>query len=379
MKPYSTLYLKYFLFTLFSLFISAINYAQDSILINDIKDKQIVALGDASHSDYTSSLLRVELIKKLIEEHNFKSIVLESNLFEVYQAFEQYKITNSIETINDAIFLVMRNEALNDLFMYLKEQNDLGNPIKVFGFDSSFSATDSNTVFINAIKENTNYNNLNCSDISDSEFAKHFKMLTHTNLKALLRSKKDYNVVYNYLMCQLQKNNSHSIINQALSNITKTIQARYDKVDSDNFRDQLMYENIVFLKKLYPNEKMILFGSSTHFIKTPKAIESSFMQNNRITLGALLTKHFSDQYSFIAYTAINGNSLGFYKKKYKLKQAPQGSIENTVALSPNTIYLNKQSTLLQTAKSSRLLGNTFINMNINEVVDGLVLIKDNNL
>lgn len=379
MKPYSTLYLKYFLFTLFSLFISAINYAQDSILINDIKDKQIVALGDASHSDYTSSLLRVELIKKLIEEHNFKSIVLESNLFEVYQAFEQYKITNSIETINDAIFLVMRNEALNDLFIYLKEQNDLGNPIKVFGFDSSFSATDSNTVFINAIKENTNYNNLNCSDISDSEFAKHFKMLTHTNLKALLRSKKDYIVVYNYLMCQLQKNNSHSIINQALSNITKTIQARYDKVDSDNFRDQLMYENIVFLKKLYPNEKMILFGSSTHFIKTPKAIESSFMQNNRITLGALLTKHFSDQYSFIAYTAINGNSLGFYKKKYKLKQAPQGSIENTVALSPNTIYLNKQSTLLQTAKSSRLLGNTFINMNINEVVDGLVLIKDNNL
>ncbi|MDM1353766.1 erythromycin esterase family protein [Myroides marinus] len=358
---------------------SAINYAQDSILINDIKDKQIVALGDASHSDYTSSLLRVELIKKLIEEHNFKSIVLESNLFEVYQAFEQYKITNSIETINDAIFLVMRNEALNDLFMYLKKQNDLGNPIKVFGFDSSFSATDSNTVFINAIKENTNYNNLNCSDISDSEFAKHFKMLTHTNLKALLRSKKDYNVVYNYLMCQLQKNNSHSIINQALSNITKTIQARYDKVDSDNFRDQLMYENIVFLKKLYPNEKMILFGSSTHFIKTPKAIESSFMQNNRITLGALLTKHFSNQYSFIAYTAINGNSLGFYKKKYKLKQAPQGSIENTVALSPNTIYLNKQNTLLQTAKSSRLLGNTFINMNINEVVDGLVLIKDNNL
>ncbi|MGL5276685.1 erythromycin esterase family protein [Myroides sp.] len=379
MKPYSTLYLKYFLFTLFSLFISAINYAQDSILINDIKDKQIVALGDASHSDYTSSLLRVELIKKLIEEHNFKSIVLESNLFEVYQAFEQYKITNSIETINDAIFLVMRNEALNDLFMYLKEQNDLGNPIKVFGFDSSFSATDSNTVFINAIKENTNYNNLNCTDISDSEFATHFKMLTHTNLKALLRSKKDYNVVYNYLMCHLQKNNSHSIINQALSNITKTIQARYDKVDSDNFRDQLMYENIVFLKKLYPNEKMILFGSSTHFIKTPKAIESSFMQNNRITLGALLTKHFSDQYSFIAYTAINGNSLGFYKKKYKLKQAPQGSIENTVALSPNTIYLNKQNTLLQTAKSSRLLGNTFINMNINEVVDGLVLIKDSNL
>ncbi|MDM1501957.1 erythromycin esterase family protein [Myroides marinus] len=379
MKPYSKSYLKYFLFTLFSLFISAINYAQDSILINDIKDKQIVALGDASHSDYTSSLLRVELIKKLIEDHNFKSIVLESNLFEVYQAFEQYKITNSIETINDAIFLVMRNEALNDLFMYLKKQNDLGNPIKVFGFDPSFSATDSNTVFINAIKENTNYNNLNCSDISDSEFAKHFKMLTHTNLKALLRSKKDYNVVYSYLMCQLQKNNSHSIINQALSNITKTIQARYDKVDSDNFRDQLMYENIVFLKKLYPNKKMILFGSSTHFIKTPKAIESSFMQNNRITLGALLTKHFSDQYSFIAYTAINGNSLGFYKKKYKLKQAPQGSIENTVALSPNTIYLNKQSTLLQTAKSSRLLGNTFINMNINEVVDGLVLMKDSNL
>ena len=372
---------QYLLLFLSSLYIST-NYAQNKLIVNDIKDKSIVALGDANHTDYTASTLRVELIKELVEQHNFKIIALESNLYEVYQAFEQYKITGQVETINNAIFFIMRNKPLEELFIYLKEQYEKGNPIKVVGFDADFSGEYSDTIFTKAITETLHNTTLSCTSISSNEFEKHFKNLTITNLKALFRTKKDYNIVYDYLQCYLTQIESNPVLEQALNNLIKKLQAKNSKTDSDNHRDQLMYENILFLKEQYPNEKIILFGSSTHFIRKPKAIESSFMQNNRITLGSLLADNFKDDYAFIAYTAISGNSLGFYGKKHKLKEAIPNSIEQIIASNHNeeatSHYLNKNDKIMAQATYSRFLGNMFLKMNILDVVDGIVLIQNNN-
>src|SRR5690554_7155754 len=44
----------------------------NDLLFNDIGQKQIVALGDATHTDFTASKFRVDLIKELIEKHNFR-------------------------------------------------------------------------------------------------------------------------------------------------------------------------------------------------------------------------------------------------------------------------------------------------------------------
>ncbi|WP_121965118.1 erythromycin esterase family protein [Myroides sp. N17-2] len=382
MQPNQIRLFHYLLLLIISSIYTPISYAQNTLIVNDIANKYIVALGDASHTDYTASKLRVDLIKELVEQHNFKIIALESNLYEVYQAFEQYKITGQIETINSAIYFNMRNKPLEELFHYLKEQNEKGNTVKVIGFDSAFSGDYSDSVFTTSITETINNSSLNCTSISPKEFEKHFKNLTITNLKALFRTKKDYNIVYDYLQCYLTQIESNPILQQALTNLTKIIDAKKNQVNSDNHRDQLMFENILTLKKLYPNEKLILFGSSTHFIRKPKAIESSFMQNNRITLGSLLANKFKDDYAFIAYTAINGNTLGFYGKKHKLKDAIPNSIEQIITLNHNTeipfYYLYKDDKVLTQVKYTRLLGNTFQKMNIKEVIDGLVLIRDNN-
>src|SRR5690554_7405055 len=42
----------------------------NDLLFSDIGQKQIVALGDATHTDFTASKFRVDLIKELVEKHN---------------------------------------------------------------------------------------------------------------------------------------------------------------------------------------------------------------------------------------------------------------------------------------------------------------------
>lgn len=378
-----------FVLTTHSSFSQKLTKDDNNLLFSDIGQKQIVALGDATHTDYTASKFRVDLIKELVEMYNFSIIGIESNLFEVYKAFEDFKTTGNIAVMNNSLYTAVKNNELDKLFFFLKEQNEKGNNVKVFGFDSDFSGNNSYEIFMHGILSNSNTAEIDCKDISFEDFSKHFKKLTPTNLKALLRTKKDYRVVYDFLTCYLNDDsmsNNNQILNRSLFNLKVLINRKYDGKNRDIIRDSVMFESIVYLKNKYPNEKMILFGSSSHFIKSPKAINSKFMQNSGWTsLGKRLSNEFHDDYFFIAYTGVSGNTRGLHGKKQKLKKLIPNSIENTVNEKYNAVteimYLsvNRDKSILDEAVYSRFLGNTFFEIDITETVDGLFFIRNNNM
>lgn len=366
----------------------------NDLLFSDIGQKQIVALGDATHTDYTASKFRVELIKELVEKHNFSIIGIESNLFEVYKAFEDFKNNGNIAEMNRSLYYAVRNNELDKLFFFLKEQNEKGNHIKVYGFDPNLSGDDSYKIFTEGIQQNLNNTEMKCKDISIEDFSKHLKKLTPTNLKALLRTKKDYRIVHDYLACYLDNvstTNDNEYFNNYLFNIKTSLGNKLGGkkskiINSDIIRDSLMFENIVYLRNKYPNEKMILFGSSTHFQRNVKATKSKFAQNSGwINLGERLSKQFHDDYFFIAYTGISGNTRGFYGKKQKLKKLIPNSIEKTVDEKYDSnieiMYLskNRDKEILDQAVYSRFKGNTFYEIDLNSTVDGLFFIRNNNI
>ena len=364
----------------------------NDLLFNDIGQKQIVALGDATHTDYTASKLRVDLIKELVENYNFSIIGIESNLFEVYKAFEDFKKTGNIADMNSSLYPVVKNYELDKLFFFLKEQNEKGNNVKVYGFDPNFSSENTYSTFTEGIQQNLNSTEIECKDISFEDFSKHFKKLIPTNLKALLRTKKDYRIVYDYLSCYLDNvstTEDNDCFNKTLFDIKISLGNKLEqknlKENNGNKRDSLMFSNIVYLKNKYPNEKMILFGSSTHFIKSPETINSQFMQNDRMTLGKRLSDKFHDDYFFIAYTGISGNTRGFYGKNQKLKELIPNSIEKTVNEKYNAeteiMYLskNRDKKILDEAVFSRIMGNTFLEMDISRNSDALFFIRNSNL
>ena len=109
------------------------------------------------------------------------------------------------------------------------------------------------------------------------------------------------------------------------------------------------------------------------------------MQNDRVTLGDRLSKKFQEDYFFIAYTGISGNTRRFYGKKKKLKELIPNSIESMVDEKYNAdaeiMYLskNRDKSILDEAIYSRIMGNTFLEMDISRNVDGLFLIRNSNL
>lgn len=359
------------------------------LLLSDLSQKKIIALGDATHTDYTASKLRVDLIKELVEKYNYSIVCIESNLYEVYKAFEDFKTNENISEMNSSIYDLIRNNYLDELFFYLKEQNERGNNIKVVGFDASLSGDNSYETFMQGIESKLNNTAIECKDISLQTFSKGLKKLIPTNLKALLRTKKDYKVVYDFLTCYLNQDTSSDnpeILNRALANLHTTIERKQNGKMYDNTRDSLMFTNIVYLKNKYPEEKMILFGSSSHFIKSPKAINSKYMPDSEwMSLGERLSNTFPKDYFFIAYTGVSGNTRGFYGKKLKLKKLIPSSIENIVDEKYDSInqvmYLsvNRDKSILDKAAYSRFMGNTFQEMDISSNVDGLFFIRNNNM
>jgi len=365
----------------------------NALLFNDIGQKQIVALGDATHTDYTASKFRVDLIKELVEKHNFSIIGIESNLFEVYKAFEAFKTNGNIADMNNSLYPVIKNNELDKLFFFLKEQSEKGNNVRVLGFDPNFSGENRYETFMEGIQQNLDNTQMECKDISFVDFSKHFKKLIPTNLKALLRTKKDYRIVHDYLTCYLDNvstTDENEYFNKTIYNIKTSLGNKLEKKNSKgktngNKRDSVMFSNIVYLKNKYPNEKMILFGSSTHFIKSPETINSKFMQNDRVTLGKRLHDKFQEDYFFIAYTGISGNTRGFHGKKKKLKELIPNSIENTVNEKYDSkieiMYLskNRDKAMFDEAIYSRIMGNTFLEMEISSTLDGLFFIRNSNI
>ena len=366
----------------------------NDLLFSDIGQKQIVALGDATHTDFTASKFRVDLIKELVEKHNFSIIGIESNLYEVYKAFEDFKTTGNIADMNSSLYPVLKNNELDKLFFFLKKQNEKGNKVKVYGFDPNFSGDNTHETLTKAIQANLNHVEMECKDISLEDFSKHFKKLRPTNLKALLRTKKDYRIVHDYLTCYLDNvtiTDENEYFNKTIYNIKTSLGNKLEgkkyKINKSHIlRDSIMFENIVYLRNKYPNEKMILFGSSSHFIKSPKAINLKFMQNSGwISLGERLSNKFHDDYFFIAYTGVSGNTRGFHGKKKKLKELIPNSIENAVDEKYNAdteiMYLSvsRDKTILDKAIYSRFLGNTFLEMEISSTLDGLFFIRNSNI
>lgn len=370
-------------------------YSQDltkedsHLLFTEISQKKIVALGDATHTDYTASKFRVQLIKELVEQHDFTIICIESNLYEVYKAFEGFKTNGDIATLNSSLYYLVRNNELDELFYFLKEQNEKGNHIKVLGFDANFSGDHTYQTFIDGMQSNLHNTEMECQGFFFEDFSRHFKKLMPTNFKALLRTNKNLQYVQQYISCYLNNHslsNRNKIFHKSLSNIEIKIDSKFRGKHYDNTRDSLMFDNILYIQNWYPNEKMILFGSSSHFIKSPQEIHPQYMPSTEWTsLGARLSNRFGEDYSFIAYTGVTGNTRGFHGKKVKLKKL----IPNSIEYIANELYDSKQQNMylsierdkkiFKKAVYSRFLGNTFMEMDISSNIDGLFLIRNNNM
>lgn len=87
-------YKKHLLLSFFILVTNLITAQENNFKVNDLivdqlpKNVSIVGLGDPTHQESTITKYRIDLIKKLIEEKQFKIIAIEGNMYGLYNGFQ---------------------------------------------------------------------------------------------------------------------------------------------------------------------------------------------------------------------------------------------------------------------------------------------------
>lgn len=371
------MYFYFFCFTFISIQLTAQNsdFKINETIVSKLPQSiKIIGLGDPTHQESTITKIRINLIKKLVEEHQFKIIAIEGNMYELYNGFQKFKKLKDISFLENGMYNQLNFLEMEELYDFVLDKNQKGDSIIITGFDAAFSG---NTFVQNMKNDLRDICFLN--DEEKEDFLKQLTKANNNNIGAIFRNNKKVKSKIVYYSKKIISNFSPKIESeyffvQALKNIIFLYDENKSE-NTDNLRDIGMLNNISFLKEMYKNQKIVLFGSSTHLLKSPDDINSSFFQNNRKTLGKMLTKKYENNYYYIAYSAISGMQSNMLNKPKKLSQSHEKSIEHKYQYINSEIFLNKD--ISDVGKTySRFLGHSFLEINIWEVMDALVLIKN---
>lgn len=377
MKHTKHLFLSFLFFVTNLVTAQEIDFKVNDLIVDQLpKNVSIIGLGDPTHQESTITKYRIDLIKKLIEEKQFKIIAIEGNMYGLYKGFQRFMEDKKISHIEKAMYRQLNLPEMDELYQYVYDRNQKGDSIMIVGFDPAFYEK----IFVEDIKEDLK-NSTVLTDEEKQDFFINLTKATDTSLTALFRNReKIKSKIVHYsnkiLIDFTPKTESEYFLQQTLESFVFRITDENNGKNPISHRDMGMARNIAFLKEKYKSN-IILFGSSSHLLKDSKGVFDEFRQNNRIC-GDILNDQYKEDYYYIAYSAISGKKFNGYSPFKDTKDLPEltpNSVEYEFQNAELPIFLNKSSYKKDTVYS-RFMGYQFVELNIWNVMDGLVLINN---
>ena len=296
-----------------------------------IKDKDIVLLGEGLHFYKTDGESKLSVIKFLHEEMDFDLLLME------YSFYDFYNLNNSLGTnsnFEDTVLKYSRYlpKHILDVIEYVNEQKLNGRSIELGGVDIDMNYYGFTRNPINfLIKNDTKY--LSDNGVRDfyyllqTPLSKLDKLTEVENQKIIEKiQKKSYakslfsNDSLNQLWLQIFKNLEVELFYDLLRakrvniNVNKEPTRMFLDIDNSKKRDSMMFQNFNYLKKLYPNKKIIVYTSSFHTRKSVNPFKNKRkIGNNTKPLG----KYISDMYKNTFHIAWIYRYVGDIEKKNK--------------------------------------------------------------
>lgn len=334
-------------------------------LIDAIGNSKIVLLGEQTHGDGAVFDKKVALIKALHEEKGFSLVIFEGGLYDNFKANELYSSKKEdISIYKQSIFpMWSTTKAFNTLLKYVD-----GNPeMKILGFDSQGLNLFEN-YYLDDLRALFDSSKI---DISEKTYTLIEKTIISRDLEVYSNGKKDslqllntHKLILEKLKAIKNKNLKAKILEQtykgAFEQLKTTLKvARGEKVYIQNPRDKQMAENLIFLQKQFPNEKIIGWGASYHFTNkindfeytttTEKFIKQNTVEINKvlghkenelqkvikqikelkhaITMGKILKDYYKDDLYSIGFISYEGNYKGSHGKSFPILKPPKNSLE----------------------------------------------------
>jgi erythromycin esterase len=236
-----------------------------------LETKEILFLGESSHTVKEFNLVRVKLIHFLNEELDFNTIAFESSMSNCYVINQLRDSLSPLEMIKTSLFSVYQTEEILTLFKNLK----INKKLNLIGFDNQENRLDTLIVTPWVGRQLKQQNqSLSIAYLSMiPSFKKHTSVYPIGQKDSYYQRGDSLIRLINGMESDLIKFNGkhYQFLKAHFQNLKSTL-IQYGKKTEEAgiaYRDSCMAKNIIFIKNiLYPESKLICWGHNVHISKT---------------------------------------------------------------------------------------------------------------
>lgn len=362
-----------------------VNQADLSFLKEELKNAQVVLLGEDSHFHGNVFEMKTRIVNYLYQEMGFKTIAFESGIYDVWRAQSDINQGKDVqEAFTKSLFSIWakRNEFQSFIEFYSQNKADL----KLFGFDNQISGKFGEEEMVNDFYTYCKKNNfkfklkqddfslliesMNVSGIFDEEDISY--NLYQSSLKELLKS-----------IAAKPQNEEHFYWFQIVKGLLALGEERFSTFDNlhsfyvdskDNIRDKQMADNLLAYLKKYPNEKIIIWAANSHLINDMSSVTNPILQKF-VPMGIYLKKELKEKvYSLATVTA--SDSI-YIQNKWEKTPIETNTFEDFLKnKNSNNLFISSDQSEMKKVISNRLFSPiTFVEARLDLLHDGYIYLN----
>lgn len=285
-----------------------------SFLKEELKDVQVVMLGENTHFDGNVFEMKTKIVQYLHQEMGFNTIAFESGIYDVWRAQKSINEGQNVaEALSNSLFSIWakRNEFQSFIEFYNQNKKDL----KIFGFDYQITGNNGNVLlakdlfeyakkinhkikfkqedFELLLESMTNSGMFDEEDISYEQFKTE---LTLFKTKISQQKDSEEKFYWNQIVKSLLEL-GHDAISK------EEILSTFNTTSFDNIRDKQMADNLLAYLKQNPEAKVICWGANAHFVNNMSSITEPKLKEF-LPMGSYIKKELRNKvYSLAAITS----------------------------------------------------------------------------
>ncbi len=314
-----------------------------------LEGKRLVQLGESGHGVKQFNRMKVRLIKFLHQEMDFDVIAFESSIYSTYYINERVSDLTPVNMMTNSIFRVWGTHEVLELFEYIKETRQSGDPLILAGFD--IQPLVYNDPELN--RKNSFWDVISKIDQDyaeevytfDANFTEEYRsVLTENAHPSRLKPYK----IYYYDLASFIEDNMAELINLNPEHpelpplLRQTALSLYCYISMQNadpdikteVRDKGMAENVEFLlNDMFPDKKIISWAHNFHI-----AHDTENSSHQQKSMGSWLHSNYAQDMYTVGFYMYRGVSASNTREQLTVVPATSGSIES-ILYRPRKRYL----------------------------------------